>query len=152
MRMWLQSLASFSGLRSSIAMSCGVGCRQLVLWLWCMLAVAALIWPLAWEPPYARGVALKRPKKERLLSTSSKCYNKKSYWSRSLTCQRSMDKQHQHHLVASEKCRIMGPTSDLNKNLHLTKSWWSIFTFEFDNKCSRWFIFSIKDPCFPRWL
>jgi len=33
-----------------------------LLWLWCRLAAAALIRPIAWEPPYAAGVALKRQK------------------------------------------------------------------------------------------
>ena len=28
-------------------------------WLWCRLAAAAPIRPLAWEPPYAKGAALK---------------------------------------------------------------------------------------------
>ena len=49
-------------------MSCGVGHRQsldlVLLWLWHRLAVVALIRPLAWELPYAMGVALKK-KKER---------------------------------------------------------------------------------------
>ena len=31
-----------------------------LLWLWYRLAAAALIHPLAWEPPYAAGAALKR--------------------------------------------------------------------------------------------
>ena len=52
-------------------MSCGVGRRQgsdlVLLWLWCRPAATALIQPLAWELPYAMGVALK--KKE------SKIYN-----------------------------------------------------------------------------
>ena len=30
-----------------------------LLWLWCRLAAAALIGPLAWELPYAEGAALK---------------------------------------------------------------------------------------------
>ena len=34
-----------------------------LLWLWCRLAATALIRPLAWEPPYAAGVALKKKKK-----------------------------------------------------------------------------------------
>ena len=37
-----------------------------LLWLWCKLAAEALIQPLAWELPYAAGVALKKtppPKK-----------------------------------------------------------------------------------------
>ena len=33
-------------------------------WLWLWPAAVALIGPLAWEPPYASGVALKRPKKK----------------------------------------------------------------------------------------
>ena len=35
------------------------------LWLWCRLAATALIRPLAWEPPYALGTALKRQKKKK---------------------------------------------------------------------------------------
>jgi len=49
--------------------SCGVGRKCLsdpvLLWLWHRLAATARIGPLAWEPPYASGVALKiRPKKK----------------------------------------------------------------------------------------
>ena len=44
-------------------MSCGAGCRcgsdPMLLWLRCRRAAAALIQPLAWEPPYASGAALK---------------------------------------------------------------------------------------------
>ena len=36
-----------------------------LLWLWHRLAPIALIQPLAWEPPYATGVALKRQKKKK---------------------------------------------------------------------------------------
>ena len=36
------------------------------LWLWRRLATAALIQPLAWEPPYAMGAALKRQKKKEI--------------------------------------------------------------------------------------
>ena len=36
-----------------------------LLWLWCRLAAVAPTGPLAWEPPYAAGVALKRPKKKK---------------------------------------------------------------------------------------
>ena len=47
----------------------GVGCRHgldlALLWLWCRPAATALIQPLAWEPPYAVGVALKRLKKKK---------------------------------------------------------------------------------------
>ena len=48
-------------------MSCGVGCRRgavlVVLWLWCGPEATALIRPLAWEPPYAVGEALKCTRK-----------------------------------------------------------------------------------------
>ena len=47
-------------------MSCGVGHRPgsdlALLWLWHGLAAVAPIRPLAWELPYAMGVALKRQK------------------------------------------------------------------------------------------
>ena len=47
-------------------MSCGVGRRcgldPRLLWLWCRLAAVALIQSLAWELPYAMGVALKSKK------------------------------------------------------------------------------------------
>ena len=39
----------------------------MLLWLWCRLAAVALIQPLAWEIPYAVGVALKRKKKNACL-------------------------------------------------------------------------------------
>ena len=48
-------------------MSCGVGHRcgldLMLLWLWCRLTGVALIGPLAWEPPYATGVAPQKAKK-----------------------------------------------------------------------------------------
>ena len=47
-------------------MSCGVGHRRgsdlALLGLWCRLEATAPIRPLAWEPPYAMDVALKRQK------------------------------------------------------------------------------------------
>ena len=47
-------------------MSCGVGHRRssdaTLLWLWPRPAASAPIGPLALEPPYATGVALKRQK------------------------------------------------------------------------------------------
>ena len=68
MRMGVWSLASLSGLRIR-------RCRELwyrlhtqlrfcIAVLWCRLVAVALIGPLAWETPYAMGVALKRPKKK----------------------------------------------------------------------------------------
>ncbi len=50
----------------AVAMSCGVGCRRssdpALLWLWRRPVATALIRPLAWEPPYAAGVALEMQK------------------------------------------------------------------------------------------
>ena len=53
-------------------MSCGVGCRRgldpmllwLWLWLWYRPVATAPIRPLAWESPYAVGVALKKQKQK----------------------------------------------------------------------------------------
>ena len=65
MRLLVQFLASLSGLTICVAVSCSVGHRHgsdpTLLWLWCRLAIAALIGPLSWEPPYAMGAALKIP-------------------------------------------------------------------------------------------
>ena len=69
MRMRVRSLASPSGLRirccPELRCRSQSGSDPALLWLWCTLAAAALIQPLAWEPPYATGVALKRQKKEK---------------------------------------------------------------------------------------
>ena len=60
-RLWVQSLALLSGLR--IQRCYELWCRlqtwlgPMLLWLWCRLAARAPIQPLAWEPPYAAGVA-----------------------------------------------------------------------------------------------
>ena len=54
-------------------MSGGVGCRHggdlALLWLWRGPAAVALIQTLAWEPPYAMGVALKDKKTKKKKST-----------------------------------------------------------------------------------
>ena len=50
-------------------MSCGVGCRRgldpVLLWPWHRLVATAPIRPLAWEPPYAAGVALEMAKRQK---------------------------------------------------------------------------------------
>ena len=52
-------------------MSCGVAHRRgsdlALLWLWRRLAAVALIRPLAWEPPYVVGAALKSKKKKHMI-------------------------------------------------------------------------------------
>ena len=57
-------------------MSCGVGHRHgsdlVMLWLWRRPAATVLIRPLAWEPPYAVGVALKRTKDKDKNKTKNK--------------------------------------------------------------------------------
>ena len=67
MRLRVRSLTSLSGLR--IRRCRELWCRPqmwlgylVLLWLWHWLAAMALIRPLAWEPPCAESVALKRQK------------------------------------------------------------------------------------------
>ena len=60
--MWVQSLASLSGLR--IWCCCE---------LWCKPAATALIRPLAWEPPYAKGAALKEQKTKKKKKKRNNC-------------------------------------------------------------------------------
>ena len=117
MRIQVQSLASFSGLRiqrcckrqhrswmqlrSSIAVA-GVGPRlgldPVLLWLWYRPASAAPIWPLAWELPYAAGVTIKRRKKrtkyqnnngptKRRLALSGTAQNVQTFCLKALPCQ-----------------------------------------------------------------
>ena len=66
MRLWVRPLASLSGLRiwcyCELWYRCRRGLDLALQWLWGRLAAIALIRPLAWEPPYATGVALKRQK------------------------------------------------------------------------------------------
>ena len=60
-----------------MAMSCGVGHRcgsdLVLLWLWCMPVATAPIQPLAWEPPHAAGVALKRKKEKKESRVAMSC-------------------------------------------------------------------------------
>ena len=55
---------------SGIAVICGVGGRQgsdpTLQWLWCRPVATALMRPLAWEPPYAAGVAKKWQKDKKI--------------------------------------------------------------------------------------
>ena len=67
-------------------MSYGVGHRHgldpSMLWLWCRPAAVAPIPPLAWELPYALGVALKSQKKKKKSITLKKItlLPVKSHW------------------------------------------------------------------------
>ena len=65
---WVQSLALLSGLE--IQHCWELWCRfqgsdPELLRLWCRLAAAALIQPLAWEALYAISAVLKRPKNKK---------------------------------------------------------------------------------------
>ena len=67
-RMQVQSLASLSGLR--IQRCCE---------LWCRPADTALIRPLAWKPPYATGVRLKKRQKNIYICTNTFYYKKQPH-------------------------------------------------------------------------
>ena len=58
-------------------MRCGVGRRcsldPTLLWLWHRLAATAPIGPLAWEPAYDVGAALKRQKDKKKIVIFIKC-------------------------------------------------------------------------------
>ena len=66
MRMQVQSLASINGLQI------GRCCE-----LWCRLVATAPIRPLAWEPPYATGVALRQ--KDKKIKTNKQTNKKKPH-------------------------------------------------------------------------
>ena len=69
MRLRVRSLAHSVRHGSGVAVSCGVGRRcgsePELLWLWCRPAAIAPIGPLAWELPYAMGMALKSKKQNK---------------------------------------------------------------------------------------
>ena len=74
-------------------MSCDVGHRRgsdLVLWLWCRLAAAALIQPLAWERPYALCAALKKGNKtnKKKVCSQSALWGKQKFSHMATICQR----------------------------------------------------------------
>ena len=56
-------------------MSCGIGHRPKLLWLWHRPAAVALIGPLAWESPYAAGEAQEIAKRQKTKNKTKK--NKK---------------------------------------------------------------------------
>ena len=62
-------------------MRCGVGHRRgsdlALLWLWRRPVATALIRPLAWEPPYAIGVALEKAKRQKKKKKKKKTEKKK---------------------------------------------------------------------------
>ena len=81
-RLQVWSLALLSGLGSGVATNCGVGGRcgldPALLWLWRRPTALALIGPLAWEPPYAVGMALKSKTKNKKQNQKNKTNKKKN--------------------------------------------------------------------------
>ena len=76
----VRSLASLSGLKIWRFGELGVGLRcslDLALpWFWCRLTATVLIEPLAWEPSYAAGAALKRQKTKKKIETKVSVHQK----------------------------------------------------------------------------
>ena len=71
-----EDVSLIPGLAQWVAVSCGVGRRHgsdlALLCLWRKSAATASIQPLAWELPFAMGVALKKKKREREKITNHK--------------------------------------------------------------------------------
>ena len=69
-------------------MSCGVvrrlGSDLALLWLWRRPVATASIRLLAWEPPYAAGVPLKRQKTKKIGYKTTIINNKKTFHEREL--------------------------------------------------------------------
>ena len=79
-------------------MSCSVGRRHgsELLWLWRRPAAAALIHPLAWEPPYASGATLKSKKQKTKPNKPGNCF-----WEENILS----------HFSARSCCFLMGQRS-----------------------------------------
>ena len=69
---------------SNVAVTCSVGHRcglaPKLLWLWCRPAAAVPNQPLAWEPPYATGTALKKKQKTKKTNQPTNQTNKNGKW------------------------------------------------------------------------
>ena len=92
-------------------MSCGIDHRcssdPALLWLWCRPAAIAPIQPLAWEPPYASGAAIKRQK------TKHAPHHEKKHCSRNISQQRSYKKDS----TWVDICLVAGPLGIPSRNI-----------------------------------
>ena len=83
-------------------MSCDVGCIRgsdpSLLWLWCRPATIAPVGPLAWEPPYAEGVVLKKEKKIPLNQWCLYLFN----WNNSEKA--NLEQNFDEYSISSDKC------------------------------------------------
>ena len=106
MRIQVPSLALLSGLR--IPCCHELQCRSqtwlnlALLWLWCRLAAATLIPPLAWELPYAAGMALKEKKKRRRRRICLSLVTAEA-WVPSLVWRSGLRIQHCHSIVVQSR-------------------------------------------------
>ena len=57
-----------------------------LLWLWCRMAAAVLIGPLAWEHPYAMNAALKTPKKKKKKKKKKVGFKHGPFWLQDWMC------------------------------------------------------------------
>ena len=120
-------------------MSCGAGHRYaldpVLLWLWCGPADTAPIWPLAWEPPYAMGVVLKRQKKKIWVEKSLMISNKSFYHKKQNETER---KVHLYLHLNSIQCYNWPLLEDLQETkifhflessqfISQSKCWWFYF-------------------------
>ena len=87
-------------------MSCGVGCKRgsdpALLWLCCRLVATTPIRPLAWESPYAVGLAQEMAKRPKNKQTKSK--NKQTKTTMRLTMKEQKEKlEKKSHLQSHPK-------------------------------------------------
>ena len=75
---WPCSVGSGSGVAVSYGVLHRCGSDLALLWLWHRPEAVAPIRPLAWEPPYAVGVALKRQKDKKEIFSNLKLQGKET--------------------------------------------------------------------------
>ena len=102
-----------------VAVSCGVGRRHgldsVLLWLWWRPAATAPIQPLAWEPPYTSGMALKSRKKKKKEKKKRKVYytNQSIYPPTEILPERSISEAGQQNTLAG-----LSANSVLHQNIN----------------------------------